>query len=219
MNKKLPSQLDSESLLAALDQSDTTDINQWDNDIPLFISKYKLDAGPHRVPSITLYKVYLLFSKEPLTRKRFTDQCSLFIPFVGQAFRLNIEVKTLIKYLYTDKIGRTQRATTNVNLKTHVDKFIHKVQLEKGNSPVEADVLFEIYRLYCIDNKISNRLSKSTFTTIFKLYFKFKRIGSSRIAWFFVNKEIIDRLLTKDDIERVKRNKRSRSDRKKEKKP
>lgn len=223
--RKLPQHISDEELLAALDSADDTETTEYSSDVPHFLAKFKIDQGSYKVRKSLLYKLYKLYSKEPLTRPMFSTTAAEFIPVSSKNyFSINIPAMKIANVVHTKKQSTKVNFNASLNVKKHYEKFILAVGMDKGTNWVQAEVLHEIYRFYCIDNRMKSRLIQTNFVTVSKLYFEHKRLTESRAMWFKVDKEIVDRLLTKEDQVRLinwrlrvkKQTQELRSDREKE---
>lgn len=201
--KKLPSHITNEELLAALESADEVESTNWENDVPHFLSKFKLDQGKFKVGSALLYKLYKLYSKAAVSRLTLTVSASQFIPYDGKHFLVNIPAMKIAKVVHTGRQERKVNFNANDNIKKHYEQFVRVRRLSRGTTWVEGVLFHEIYRFYCIDTKQKSRLNYQNFTTVSKMYFKDKRIGSSKGYWYAIDGEAISRLLTPDDIDRL----------------
>lgn len=227
MSKKLPHQISVEDLLASLETSDDTqELVNFTNDVPYFLSKFKLEAGDNLIRPALLYKLYKIYSEEPVSQVRFSVTCRDFVPRDGDYFKLNISPIKLIKLL-NPTTNRNQ--ISSASLKRRYEAFIESAKVTKGSRWVEGFMLYEVYRFNCIDNGIKSRIVYEQFIMISKLYFEHRRIGSSKGFWFKLDENTLD-ILPLEHQENIRnkrrmndkeRNKRSKASRKKnsEKKP
>ena len=204
MTKKLPFQISLEDLLSQLETSDESpsldELISFRNDVPFFLSKFKMENGEHFVRSSILYKLYCIYSPNPLDRTAFTKEASNFIPFNTPYFKLNISPHKLIKILNPPtNINRMSSA----HIKKHYEKFIEIAKITKGTKWVESYFFFEIYRFHCIDAKIKNKLRYEFFVTISKLYFEYRRIGSSKGVYFKLDPQLLS-ILSPEHQEKIR---------------
>jgi len=206
---RLPHNINTDELLQALETAEevTTEI-EWKTDVPLFLSKYLIEPGEFKVPLKLLYKLYFVYSIEPLTKVKFCLELQNYIQSDGNGtYEISLSATEIMKILKIDIEKRAGSVTTSLAIKTHYEKFLKKKNITVGTKWIKSSELFEIYRVYCIDNKLSSRISWMNFVLLTKLYFKFRRIGSSKSHWFGVNEETLG-ILSVEEKERSKKNER-----------
>ncbi len=204
MAKKLPFQISLEDLLAALETTEDNpgleELISYKNDVPHFLSKFKLQAGEHFVRPSLLYKLYKIYSNNPLTQTRFSLSCADFVPREGNYFKLNISPIKLTKILNPQTNHNT---SSSAGIKKHYEAFLENNNIVKGSKWIEGHLFFEVYRFYCIDAKVGKRLKYEHFISISSLYFEYRRIGSSKGKWFKLKPEILD-VLSEEHIAKMK---------------
>jgi len=211
--KKLPHNIDTEELLKALETAeDIQELVSFKNDVPLFLSKFKIEAGSNFILPRMLYKLYKLYSVDPVSQQVFSLSCSEFVPRKGHYFKLNITPLKVTKILTKPK---NRNDISSSHFKKHYDKFIETANITKGTKWTEGFMLFEVYRFYCIDHKLHKRLTYENFVTISKMYFEHKRIGSSKGMWFKMDHDTLS-ILTPEHQQNV-RNSRRMNDKEREK--
>jgi hypothetical protein len=200
---RLPHNISTEDLLASLENAEDIDTTEWTNDVPQFLSHFKFEQGQYRVRSSLLYKLYKLYSKHPITQIEFSLTTSQFIQLYQSYFFLNVKPIKIAKVVHTkDSVGKIN-LTANLAFKRHYEGFLRDCRVKKGKTWVEGLIFHEIYRHYCIDKKIKNRITYINFIKVGKLYFTQRRIGSSRAVWFAIDNELVSRILTEDMVARV----------------
>lgn len=204
---RLPHQIDTDDLLEALDSAEETEVTNWSNDVPHFLSKFKIEQGPHKILGRTLYDLYKLYSTSPVTMGIFTNTISQFIVTKNISnrtyFNINIKPLTIAKVLHVRKTAGMKKELASLMYKRRYDAFVRACRVKKGKTWVEGLVLWEIYRMYCIDSKITARIDYKKFIKISRLYFNSKRIGSSKALWYNIDDEIIGRFLTPELLENL----------------
>jgi len=214
---RLPHHISDEDLLLALESADDTETTEWSNDVPHFLSHFKLEQGTYKVHSALVYNLYKLYSKSPLSRAHFTTTASQFIEFDSKYYRLNVRPMQIAKVVNTKKRDTSVNFHANLTIKKHFERFLSVCNVKKANTWVEGVIFHEIYRHYCIDKKAKGRMIYKHFIKVSKLYFKTRRIGSSKALWYNVDDEIVHRLLTPEIIARVNSRRIKQSDETKEK--
>lgn len=203
MTKKLPFQISLEDLLSQLEHSTENpsldELISYTNDVPYFLSKFKLEAGDHFVRPSLLYKLYKIYSQNPLLQYEFSLTCGNFVPREGSYFKLNISPIKLTKILNP---VTNHNQLSSASIKKHYEVFIEVAKITKGSKWVEGFMLYELYRFYCIDTGKAKRMRYENFVTISKLYFEHKRIGSSKGRWFKLDSQVLS-ILTPEHQEKV----------------
>lgn len=209
---RLPHHISDSDLLLALESADDTETTEWSNDVPHFLSHFKFEQGTYKVRSNLLYKLYKLYSKAPLRQTDFSMTANQFIEYRDNYYRLNVKPMQIAKVVNKKVQDTTLNFNANLSIKKHFEKFIRSADVKKGKTWVEGVILHEIYRHYCIDNKLKTRMIYKNFIKVAKLYFKPKRIGSSKAFWFSIDDEIVSRLLTEEIVARVNSRRRVQSE-------
>lgn len=192
MKNKLPHAINTEDLLKALETADDTiESISFKNDVPMFLSKFKLESGNNFIRPSLLYKLYKIYSQEPVSIKIFSRTCADFIPRTKHHFKLNISPVKLTKILNPPT---NHNQTSSASIKNHYEAFIKNDEINKGDKWVEGFMFFEIYRFHCIDSKIMKRLRYEHFIVISKMYFDNKRIGSSKGVWFKLCPSVLEKI-------------------------
>lgn len=204
MSKKLPHQHNIEDLLKALEDVKNDDISDelisFDNDVPFFLSKFKIENGKYTVRISLLYKLYKIYSKEPLKQNQFTRNVGNFVINDGHYFNINISPEKIIKILNPPQ-NRNEIARSAIH--KHFTTFVENCKVKKGQKWIEAFLLFEVYRHYCIDKKIHKLMRYENFVSVCKLNFEHRRIGSSKGVWLKLDPEILS-ILTPELMEKIR---------------
>lgn len=217
-NKNLPFTISTEALLEALEGAEEIDTaKEWHNDVPVFLSRFKIEQGDYKVPRRLLHKLYKLYSSDPITFELFNRTLGTFFYTDDKGFcHVNIKPITIANLVYTKKKTDVV-VSANPAIKKHFETFKHEIGLKKGTNWVEGDILYETYRFYCINKKIQKKLSYKNYIMICSLYFETKRSGSSTAKWFGIDRNAVDDILSVEDMLRVIMRRRVVSDKTKEK--
>jgi hypothetical protein len=197
---KLPHHISTEDLLASLETAEDTETTEWSNDVPYFLSHFKFEQGQNKVKNNLIYRLYRLYSKKPVSQCEFSATVSQFIEYNGKYFKMNVKPMRIAKVVNTKVKDKKISIATNLVYKAKYEKFLKECDVKKGRTWVEGLILYEIYRHYAINNNFKSKLSQPCFILISKLYFKTKRIGESNAVWFNIDKEIVSRFLTEQDL-------------------
>jgi hypothetical protein len=165
----------------------------------MFLSKFKLESGDQFVRPSLLYKLYKIYSNNPLEQTAFSISCADFVPREGNYFKLNISPIKLTKILNPPT---NHNQLSSLRVKKHYDKFLEVTKIIKGSRYVQGFLLYELYRFYCIDAKIGKRLRYENFISISCLHFETKRIGESKGKWFRIDPQVLD-ILGDEHIKKV----------------
>lgn len=182
MNKpKSIHSLSDEELLASLEGSVEveTDVD-WHNDVPSFITHFKLQPGPNRVRSDIIYKVYKNFSKNPDNSYNFGRTMVLFFQHEDQRyFMLDKPVGFFMSLLNKHKEEKATRFTTNPTRNRSFRKLMSDLGVKKGNTWVPASYIYEVYRCWCIDTKKRAVFGKDAFFKFLSMNLESRHLGNS----------------------------------------
>lgn len=204
MKKSITELNEAELLDLIKDESSNIKIYEWPTDVMEFISVYNLKSGTERITTKLLYKLYKLWSKNPVKRKTLTNTLTDLFPSdrIGESYlilldknALNIKTSTL-KYL--KKVNKTKHK----GWVEHFNKYLHEYCIESGSFFVKDTVLYNLYDKWCFKKR--SPLGFAQFNNFCKLYFNNKFINNH--DWFSVNPSI-KKHLTEDIMnEKVKIN-------------
>lgn len=199
---RLPFKISSEELLNSLESlpDDTEELVSYSTDVPIFLSKLKIETGEYLIRPILIYKLYKVFSKNPVSQVKFSFEAANFVLREGNYFKLNISYQAIIKIL-NPQVNRNKLSSHSV--KKHFETFLKNTKTEKGPKWCESFLVFEVYRYYCIDNKIYHLLRYEDFVSMLKLHFEYKRVGKSKGVQFKLNTNLLE-VLTLEYIEKIK---------------
>lgn len=203
MTRRLPHNISTDDLLASLESAEDTETTEWSNDVPHFLSHFKFEQGAYKVRTALLYKLYKLYSKAPIRQWDFTNTTAQFIELKGDYLLLNTKPIRIAKVVNTKTVQSKRSVLASLTIKKHYEQFLRDSLVKKGTTWVEGVIFHEIYRHYCIDKKIQSRMIYTNFIKVTKLYFKCRRIGSSKAMWFAIDDELVSRVLNDDIIARV----------------
>jgi hypothetical protein len=193
---KLPHHLTDEELLASLENAESisTDI-EWTNDIPQFLSHFKINQGEYAIKRKLLYQLYLTYSNAPLSMYSFTTEITQFLTTAGeQYYKSDIKPEEVLKIIKKDKDKHSNKVGTNLGIRKRFESFVEKIELKKGKDLIPAYYIYEIYRCWAIDNNIKARISHRNFVTLCSLYFeKQLRYHTEGAIFIKIDKEILYR--------------------------
>lgn len=201
--KKSITELSEKELLDLLGSNpDQLKIYEWNTDIMEFISVYNLKSGNEYITTKLLYRLYCLWSKNPVKRKTLTNTLMDLFPSVrtgdSHVVLLNKSAMNLKEeaYLYI----KSKNKIKNRNYKDHFDSYINHYSIKNGGLFIKDTVLYNLYDKWCYKKR--HPLSFKQFNNFCKLYFKEKLIDKH--YWFSVD-ESIKTYLTEDLINEMKK--------------
>lgn len=207
MNKKLPNKISTEDLLSALESPESIDtkpvieIFNYRNDVPLFLDKYKIEAGPHKVSKRSIHRLYLQFSETKLDSRTFGVSITEFVDFDANNYLIN-KTKPEILALLTKKKSKPARYNiANVGTRKHIEEFLAENNIAEGNKWVENYILHYIYEKWVKENRKTSRFTESNFTSVMKLMLPSKKT-TQHSSWFKIDQSVVDKL-TEDDIRTI----------------
>ena len=202
--KKTPNKISTEDLLAALENNDelkSVEVQEtfdYKNDIPLFLSKFNIEAGSNTISKSVLYRLYHQYSKFPVSPQEFTATTGLFLNIISQrCFGIN-KPKAEIMQLVTVKQQASGRyKPSSLTTRKHFERFMEENNVKNGNKWIEAGVLLYIYTKWCRETRKSIRFKLPSFTTVAKLFLESKRTTHIN-SWFKVHESILEKLTDED---------------------
>lgn len=222
--KKLPNSVSTEDLLKALEGNTdvakpTDEIFDYKDDVPLFLSKYEIEAGENIVSKSSLYSLYIRYSETPLPRSQFKHSVLNFIPDLSiKTYGLN-KTRTEITSLIQKSKPKVARYTpANANTRKHFELFLSENNITPGSKWIDGFSFLYIYQKWCRANRTSIRFKPRNFIRIANLYFENKRTTYIN-NWFKVSENLLQ-TLTDEDRRKIKndREKRRQKEWEKEKK-
>ena len=219
---KLPSQYNTEDLLAALDKIDgrkseptqpiESETLEYKNDILPFLGFYGLQAGAYPVYKKLIYTLYRQWSKEPVNERTFSLEANkyIFLKQLGKREYYYINQSSLKISEKSFKLlkKQTQDVTKSPRYTTHFNNFLKQHDIKSGNLYIPFYGIYYLYDIWCF--KI-NRKKKMGYRNLFNfctLNFKQKRIDDSRGIAFALNKNIKKHLNEKqlEEIRKAREN-------------
>ena len=216
--KKLPSKISTEDLLKALDSKEEVkeeirEVFDFGNDVPLFLSKYKIESGTQTITKKKLYRLYKQFSETPVNLYEFYLTVGGFIEsYKDDHYLINLNRAEIHNLIQKNKPNSKKFALTSVSTRRHFELFLEETDINKGQKWVEAHVLIYLYHKWCRANKKSIRLKPKVFVSFARLYLETKRT-THQFTWFKVN-EVLINSLTEDDKRKIRNDREKRQGKK-----
>lgn len=201
--KKSLTELTEKQLLDIIgSESSNIKIYTWPNDIMDFISVYNIKSGQERITSKLLYKLYSLWSQDPIKRKTFTDTLMDLFPSTKDGLSTIILLNKNILNLKEEAYNYVKQhdKTKDKGWLEHFNKYLHVYCIKKGRLFIKDTVLYNLYDKWCYKKR--KPLGFAQFNNFCKLYFDYKFIKKNN--WFGVDRSINDHL-TEDLINEMRK--------------
>jgi hypothetical protein len=189
--KSLTELSESELLDLIKDEPNKIKIYTWPNDVMEFISVYNFKSGEELIPTKLLYRLYRLWSTNPVTRKIMSNTFTDLFPSKNNnncmCILLNkaaINIKE-DAYKYVKKTDKTKKK----GYLEHFEKYLNEYCIKTGSFFIKDTVLYSISANWCYKKR--NPLGFTQFTNHCKLYLnipKYKIIKDH--CWFSVDHSI-----------------------------
>lgn len=180
------------------------DIN---NDIPSFLSMYEIQPGKDVVPHRTLYELYKLWSKNPVSKDVFGNEIGKYLLIHQKGpklfYLINHKALKLTKEAYKFILDRSIDKTKSPPWKRHFDSFISKYNIQPGSYYLESFVLYDLYDQYVYEIKKKQPLGEDQFFNFCKIYFPNARLTENRVRWFGVD-ESIKQFITDERLKQLR---------------
>lgn len=191
--KSLTELTEAELLELIKDEPNTITVYDWANDVMEFISVYNLKSGEEQITTKLLYKLYRLWSKNPVTNAILTNTLTDLFPSRrnnANVIYILLDKSTLNLKEEAYKYIKKQDKSKNKKWLEHFYKFKHELCIEKGGLFIKDTVLYNIYDKWCYKKRSS--VSIAQFNNFCKLHYNFKIID--RHYWFSLNESITKQL-------------------------
>lgn len=210
---RLPHQISTQELLDSLEEKkeQVSEENKLDfefkNDVPKFLSHFKLEAGNNPVQKNLVRRLYLQYSKEKVDPKEFGSSICIFVQHTKHNYLLNITQVELYKLL----VGKPKLNRFNIGVpstRKHFETFLEDTKIVSGNRWIMTKFIYAIYVKYCRANRKLVRFTNNNFARICRLYFEYKQSMRNDI-YIKVNENILENL-TEKEIQKVKDGKKKK---------
>lgn len=161
------------------------------DEIVEFLVFFGFDQGDKRVRKATMYKLYKLWSKDPVDNYRFNFTVGQFLLSTNSSGTYYYLVNQSTFKIHEKTLGYLEEKrdkTKSKRCKRHFDNYLDKYELKRGTYWLESFILYYLYDLFCYSNGYkANPLGENNFINFCKLQFETKRRASSRMTWFGVD--------------------------------
>lgn len=177
--KKLPTEISSEELLEALEDSTTTE-KPTEHSVLQFLAEFNIKPGQEKISGRTLYKLYFYHTDEPVSTLEFHLILTSYFEYEkhnnDKGYYVNRKAKVITERLgYYLALKKQIKKTKNPHFRRHFENFIESHGLKRGTKNIPAQALFFFYDKWQYENKLKTRLPYRVFTEMIKLYFDTKR--------------------------------------------
>jgi len=180
------------ALEAEKEQSQVTEIVEYDNNIVPFLSQFSIVPGDHLVNKKLLYKLYKANVEEPVSAILFYKTVGLFLQDHRDAyntfFKINLDQFKIAEFLFDVRKKVKYRRTTSPAYRRHFEAFLENKGIKKGDHWIEGFMLYAMYKEYRKHNNAVSLFGYKGFIQFLRLYFKYKRNGRSKGLVFAVDK-------------------------------
>lgn len=151
-----------------------------ENNLPLFISTFGLEAGELPIPVKLVYRLYNLWSKEKVTEDTFYKQMTLLLPvkreFKGKkCYLLNKETIKITESIYKLVKDKPKKENTHY-YKKHFESFMKSCNIVKGSDWILVSDLRTTYLSWVKTKYKKSPLGQKNFEGFCRLYFGTKGI-------------------------------------------
>lgn len=191
---KLPSQVSTEDLIAALEKNEaTTEILEYKNDILPFLGFYGLQSGGYPVNTAIIFNLYKQWSKNPSSRNTFGLEVNkyLFIKQIGKKwyYYINFNALKLSEKSFKLLKKNTRDKRKSPTYTKHFNSFLKHYNIRSGNTFIPFYGLYHLYDSWCYKNK-AKAMGYKTLHDFCALHFNSKRINDSKGLAFSIHKDI-----------------------------
>lgn len=198
--------LNNDELIKQLEE--TNDVEEQHNEIQFtnnvleFIHYAKIEPGTCAVPRKVLYRIYCSVCSNKVVEFEFHKIMSMVVEFDDGQYYLSET-----SYEITNRIIKIIKKTrfnlsTNQKYRKFIDNFIKNCNIKRGRTKCRSMVLFDIFKDYCREKRMKyDTWNSAPFIEILKTHFKWVR-EKERI-FFYIENDIIPRLITKERVEQL----------------
>lgn len=202
-----------EDLLKIVESSESgNDIFQDPFKIKSFLSYYQLGPGQNVIPNVSLFSLYIRWSKNQIRFNSFKDliRTELPVDFKSGGLLINKTSEEMKNYLIPKTTGVNKNSLKkSQNFKT----FIYENQIESGNFFIESFVLHHWYEDWRTNKKVTNysSLTLQQFILNCELFFEKKTIKNN--IYFGISKNT-KKYLTIHRLQAIRRRQKEHSEKK-----
>lgn len=219
--KTVPNKISTEELLKALEGKESeqaTAIQEslvFTNDVPLFLSKYDISPGEHKISKNMLYRLYCRFSAERVRRYEFSATLDLFLTIEAANIYVNKTPAEISTYIAQKSKAAWQKySPAHPSTRKHFEEFLEGVELKAGNKWVQTFILKEIYNQWCRKERKTIRFKTKPFASMLKLYDIPNKRTEYVDNWFKIDESVLS-YITPEEIRKLKDDRKPKKEKKK----
>lgn len=204
---KLTNELTTEELLKIAESTDDNIPSHHvfsdsiEHEVYNFLMVMNIKPGNEVVKGRLLYELYTKWSAQPVRPGRFyRDITKFLVCYKSNHYLINRNSFKLYEAITEHNTKHSKDITKVKVYKQRFDEFINYYNLKPGNFYVETFIMVHLYNKYCSEVKSHKRIWNRTFKAFCNLYFPKKRITSSRIGWFGIDKETLLKHISQEEI-------------------
>lgn len=192
--KKSPNALETNELLDLLDK--TTPVKDepesiglnYKNDTLNFLSVFNIQDGQDKIKKNTLYAIYRVWSKDPISPKDFHMEMKKFLAGTqlnnSVGYRINNNAIKLTHEAYS-KFKQENNKLKSKFWTSHFEDFLLFNALKSGTFWIEAPILYFVYDKYAhergLDRTGKTYMSREVFYAYADLFLKYKKTKDGKI--------------------------------------
>lgn len=197
--KKHNTNLSTEELLEALDQSDAVDEFVSSDPIFSFIQTFNIREGNKKIKCDLIYDLFKMWNKfSNIKRLKFFHEFEKYFQIHNlhskslrsRHYLLDNDMLEIVKNIETYKKIHPENKKKYKSVKKHFETFLNFHGIKEGQLYIESDVLYHIYDTWIYRNNGHSYLSYERFTNICSLYFTPRHFEGSEMIWFGLDSSI-----------------------------
>lgn len=222
--KKATTEIDTEELLELLSDSNDDeldlDYSEYKNDILNFISVFNIKQGEEYIKAFTLYSIYKVWSKNPISKNQFYLEIQKYFFSNSNGYLINRNAIQLAHEAYI-KFQRKKIKLKSKFWTKHFEDFLLFHSLKNGSFWIEDNILYFLYDKYThergLDKNTRTYMSKDIFFTYADIFLKSKVTKTGKV---YSVTENIKNFFQPDQLQRMKETyvKKDKKSKKKKKK-
>lgn len=174
--KKLPNDVGLDDLLNIATDDSEADVYVDDSvlktDIASFIMAQKLESGDHPIRGPALYKIYKLWSKDPVGATKFHAELGLYIRKDNDYYLVNKSPTEMIAdYSSAIKTKRHPRIRHRT-IKVQFHAFLEKHKIEPGEEWIESHIVYHFYDKWIYEKNKNAKLKDTDITSLMRAVFE-----------------------------------------------
>lgn len=197
--KKHNTDLSTEELLQALEDTDAPETFVSSDPIYSFIQTFNIKEGIRKIKCDLIYDLFKQWNKfNSIKRTKFFQEFEKYFHAHNvwatsrrsRYYLLDNDMLDIIKSIENYKKTDPANKHKYKSVKKHFENFITTHNITSGDLYIEADVFYHIYDTWVYRNKGRTYLSYERFTRVCSLYFTPRHFNGSELTWFGLDSSI-----------------------------